>query len=92
MLTVIDEYTPECLAIDVARRLNSQSVLAVLAELMVQRGVPDQIRSDYGPEFEAHAVRDWITKVGAETLFIERGHSRRTATTRASTGSSAMSC
>ena len=45
MLTVIDEFTRECLAIDVARRLNSQSVLAVLADLMVQRGVPDHIRS-----------------------------------------------
>lgn len=46
MLTVIDEFTRECLAIDVARRLNSQSVLAVLADLMVKRGVPDHIRSD----------------------------------------------
>lgn len=73
MLTVIDEFTRECLAIDVARRLNSQSVLAVLADLMVRRGVPDHIRSDNGPEFAAHAVRDWITKVGAKTLFIEPG-------------------
>jgi transposase InsO family protein len=73
MLTVIDEFTRECLAIDVARRLNSQSVLAVLADLMVRRGVPDHIRSDNGPEFAAHAVRDWIAKVGAKTLFIEPG-------------------
>ncbi|MEM8643619.1 MAG: IS3 family transposase [Pseudomonadota bacterium] len=73
MLTVIDEFTRECLAIDVARRLNSQSVLAVLADLMVQRGVPDHIRSDNGPEFAAQAVRDWIAKVGAKTLFIEPG-------------------
>ncbi|MEO1476628.1 MAG: IS3 family transposase [Pseudomonadota bacterium] len=73
MLTVIDEFTRECLAIDVARRLNSQSVLTVLADLMVRRGVPDHIRSDNGPEFAAHAVRDWIAKVGAKTLFIEPG-------------------
>jgi len=73
MLTVIDEFTRECLAIDVARRLNSQSVLAVLADLMVRRGVPDHIRSDNGPEFAAHAVREWIAKVGAKTLFIEPG-------------------
>ncbi|MEM7188429.1 MAG: IS3 family transposase [Pseudomonadota bacterium] len=73
MLTVIDEFTRECLAIDVARRLNSQSVLAVLADLMVWRGVPDHIRSDNGPEFAAHAVRDWIARVGAKTLFIEPG-------------------
>jgi len=73
MLTVIDEFTRECLAIDVARRLNSQSVLAVLADLMVRRGVPDHIRSDNGPEFAAIAVREWIAKVGARTLFIEPG-------------------
>ncbi|MEO1042647.1 MAG: IS3 family transposase [Pseudomonadota bacterium] len=73
MLTVIDEFTHECLAIDVARRLNSQSVLAVLADLMVSRGVPDHIRSDNGPEFAAHAVREWVSKVGAKTLFIEPG-------------------
>ena len=73
MLTVIDEFTRECLAIDVARRLNSQSVLAVLADLMVRRGVPGHIRSDNGPEFAAHAVRDWIARVGAKTLFIEPG-------------------
>ncbi|MFC3303913.1 IS3 family transposase [Parvularcula lutaonensis] len=73
MLTVIDEFTRECLAIDVARRLNSQSVLAILADLMVQRGVPDHIRSDNGPEFAATAVREWIAKVGAKTLFIEPG-------------------
>ena len=60
-------------AIDVARHLNSQSVLAVLADLMVRRGVPDHIRSDNGPEFAATAVRDWIAKVGAKTLFIEPG-------------------
>lgn len=73
MLTVIDEFTRECLAIDAARRLNSQNVLTVLADLMVRRGVPDHIRSDNGPEFAAHAVRDWIAKVGTKTLFIERG-------------------
>ncbi|MEM1395827.1 MAG: IS3 family transposase [Pseudomonadota bacterium] len=73
ILTVIDEFTRECLAIDVARRLNSESVLAVLADLMVSRGVPDHIRSDNGPEFAAIAVREWIAKVGAQTLFIEPG-------------------
>ena len=73
MLTIIDEFTREYLAIDVARRLNSQSVLTVLADLMVRRGVPDHIRSDNGPEFTAQAVREWIAKVGARTLFIEPG-------------------
>ena len=73
MLTVIDEFTRECLAIEVARCLNSQSVLAVLADLMVTRGVPGYIRSDNGPEFVAKAVRDWVSRVGAKTLFIEPG-------------------
>jgi len=53
MLTVIDEHTRECLAIKVARRLNSKDVLEVLADLMVARGVPDHIRSDNGSEFTA---------------------------------------
>ena len=73
MLTVIDEFSRDCLAIDVARRLNSQSVLAVLADFMVARRVPDHIRSGNGPEFAAKAVREWIGKVGAKTLFIEPG-------------------
>jgi len=73
MLTVIDEFTRECLAIDVGRRLNSQTVLAILADLMVLRGVPDHIRSDNGPEFAAKAVREWIARIGAKTLFIEPG-------------------
>ena len=73
MLTVIDEFTRECLAIEVARRLDSQAVLAVLGDLMVARGVPGHIRSDNGPEFAANAVREWIAKVGSKTLFIEPG-------------------
>ncbi|MEO0624936.1 MAG: DDE-type integrase/transposase/recombinase [Pseudomonadota bacterium] len=54
----------KCMATEVARRLASQSVLAVLADLVVRRGVPDLVRSDNGPEFAAHAVREWIAKVG----------------------------
>jgi putative transposase len=73
MLTVMDEYTRECLAIDVARRLNSEDVLDRLAQLFVDRGTPDQIRSDQGPEFTAEAVRDWLGRVKVKTLFIERG-------------------
>jgi putative transposase len=73
MLTIVDEYTRECLAIEVARRLNSQSVLALLADLFVARGVPAHIRSDNGPEFTARAVRRWLARVGVQTLFIEPG-------------------
>ena len=73
MLTVIDEFTRECLAIEVARRLRSDDVLQVLADLMVQHGAPDHIRSDNGPEFTAKAVRAWLTRVEVKTLFIEPG-------------------
>jgi transposase InsO family protein len=73
LLTLVDEYTRECLAIDVGRRMTSEHLLSRLAELMVYRGVPDHIRSDNGPEFAAHAVRDWLARVGVKTLFIEPG-------------------
>ncbi len=73
MLTLIDEYTRECLAIDVARNLRSDDVLERLSWLMATRGVPDHIRSDNGPEFTATVVRDWLKKVGVRTLFIEPG-------------------
>ena len=73
LLVVVDEYSRECLAIDVARRLNSEDVLERLAWLFMIRGVPEHIRSDNGPEFTAHAVRDWLKRVGVRTLFIEPG-------------------
>ena len=59
LLTIIDEYSRECLAIDVDRRLNSDSVLDRLMRLFVERGLPDYIRSDNGGEFTANAVREW---------------------------------
>jgi transposase InsO family protein len=73
MLTILDEYSRECLAIDVARRLSSEDVLERLTDLFIRRGVPDYIRSDNGAEFTAHAVRDWLVRVGVRTLFIEPG-------------------
>jgi putative transposase len=73
MLTLVDEYTRECLAIDVARKLTSDDVLERLAWLMATRGVPEHIRSDNGPEFTATTVKEWLTKVGVKTLFIEPG-------------------
>jgi len=73
MLTLVDEYTRECLAIDVARKLTSDDVLERLAWLMATRGVPEHIRSDNGPEFTATVVREWLGKVGVKTLFIEPG-------------------
>ena len=73
MLNIIDEFTRECLAIDVARRLTSDDVLERLSDLFVRRGVPGHIRSDNGPEFTAVAVREWLGRLGVGTLFIEPG-------------------
>ena len=73
MLCVIDEYTRECLAIRVKRKLNSRDVLDTLGELFVRPGAPEHIRSDNGPEFIATALRDWLQRVGVKTLYIEPG-------------------
>jgi len=73
MLTLVDEYTRECLAIDVARRLRSDDVLERLSWLFATRGVPKHLRSDNGPEFTAQVVRNWLHRVGVKTLFIEPG-------------------
>jgi len=73
MLTIMDEYTRECLAIEVNRRLNSNNVLDVLSQLFFERGTPQYIRSDNGPEFIARRVRWWLKRQGLETLFIEPG-------------------
>ncbi len=73
LLTVIDEYTRECLAIRAWRRIRSSDVIETLAGLMTARGVPEHIRSDNGPEFTARAVREWLGKVRAKTLYIDPG-------------------
>jgi len=73
MLTVVDEYSRESLAIEVARRLTSKDVIRVLAKLMLKHGIPGHIRSDNGPEFVAKVVREWMHRLGVETLFIEPG-------------------
>ena len=73
MLNVIDEFTRECLAIRVARKLKALDVIDVLSDLFSLRGVPGHIRSDNGPEFIAKAVQDWIAAVGSQTAYIEPG-------------------
>lgn len=73
MLNIIDEFTRECLAIRIDRKLNSTDVIDALSDLFILRGVPGHVRSDNGPEFIAKAVRDWIVAVGAKTAFIEPG-------------------
>ncbi|MXP66171.1 IS3 family transposase, partial [Roseomonas sp. M0104] len=73
MLTVIDEFSGECLAIVVAGRLRSDDVRQVLADLFIERGPPDHSRSDNGPGLAAKAVRNWLGPVGVKTVFIEPG-------------------
>lgn len=73
MLNIVDEFTRECLAIRVNRKLNGTDVLDVLSTLFMLRGIPDHIRSDNGPEFVAKVVRDWIGAVGARTAYITPG-------------------
>jgi putative transposase len=73
MLTVIDEFSRQCLAITVARRLNSDDVLATLTELFVQHRPPAFIRSDNGGEFTAGVERDWLSRRQIKTLYIEPG-------------------
>ena len=72
-LNLIDEFTRECLAIRVKRKLNSVDVIDALTDQFILRGAPSFIRSDNGPEFIAEAVRTWITAVGAKTAYIEPG-------------------
>lgn len=73
LMTLIDEFTRECLAIRVARRINGLGVLETMADVMIARGVPEHIRSDNGAEMTAKVVRSWLANVGAKTLYIEPG-------------------
>ena len=73
MLVVIDEFTRECLAIEVARSFTAKQVVGVLRYLFAVRGLPRHIRSDNGPEFVAKKVRDWLDQAEVETLFIAKG-------------------
>ncbi len=73
MLNVVDEFTRECLAIRVGRKLKATDVIDVLSDLFILRGVPEYVRSDNGPEFVAEAVQEWVTAVGAKTAYIAPG-------------------
>lgn len=73
MLNVVDEFTHECLAIRISRKLKAIDVIDVLSDLFILRGVPGHIRSDNGPEFVARVLQEWIAAVGAKTAYIEPG-------------------
>ena len=72
-LSIVDEYTRECLALKVDRSITSEDVIDTLAELLAMRGVPKHIRSDNGPEFIARAIQRWLRQVEVETLYVEPG-------------------
>ena len=73
LMTLIDEFSRECLAIRVARRINGMAVLETMADAMIAHGVPEHIRSDNGSEMTAKIVRGWLAGVGTQTLYIEPG-------------------
>jgi transposase InsO family protein len=73
ILNILDEYTRECLASVVARRIRSRDVLLILADLFLSHGIPMHIRSDNGPEFIARKLRQWLTALQVTPLYIEPG-------------------
>ena len=73
MLNIIDEFSRECLAIRINRQLKATDVIDALSDLFILRGIPTHIRSDNGPEFIAHNLRNWLSAVGAKTAYIMPG-------------------
>ena len=92
MLTVIDEFSRQCLAITVARRLNSDDVLATLTELMVKHGPPAFLRSDNGGEFTAGVVRDWLKCIQVKTCISSPAVPGKMATMNRLTANCGMNC
>ena len=72
-LSIVDEYTRECLSLKCDRSITSEDVIDTLAELFAMRGVPQYIRSDNGPEFVAKAIQRWLEQLEVEALYIEPG-------------------
>lgn len=73
ILNIIDEFSRECLASFVARRIRSKDVILVLAELFLKHGCPEHIRSDNGPEFIAKQLKEWLKLLAVKPLYIEPG-------------------
>ena len=73
ILTMLDEYSRECLALEVAHNFGSEDLKQVLGRLFVHRGIPRHMRSDNGPEFREGGLLDWYRRLGVQTLFIEPG-------------------
>jgi transposase InsO family protein len=73
ILPIVDEFTRECLVMLVGRSLGAKEVIEALAKAASQRGMPEHLRSDNGPEFIADAVKCWLAQEGTKTLYIEPG-------------------
>lgn len=73
LMTLVDEFSRQCLAIKVGRRLNSMDVIETLADAMLEHDIPAHVRSDDGAEMTANIVRDRLGRLGAKTLFIVPG-------------------
>jgi transposase InsO family protein len=73
MLTLLDEYTRECLAVHVAWSIRAVDVIQVIERAMVKQGVPEHIRSDNGSEFIAYAIQDWLRDKNVKTIYIHPG-------------------
>ena len=73
ILVIIDEYSRKCLALFVARSITAERVMHVLADLFIKHGVPDNLRSDNGPEFMAARLKQWLSELHVQTQYIEPG-------------------
>ena len=73
VMPIVDEYSRECLALEMERSITSEGVIGTLDRLFTKRGEPAYIRSDNGPEFIAEAIKRWLADCGVETLYIEPG-------------------
>ena len=73
LLTLLDEFSRESLAIEVRRRFSGAEVIEGLSDVMLIHGIPEHIRSDNGPEMTSKRVRNWLEQIGSQTLFIEPG-------------------
>ena len=92
MLTVLDEFTRQALAVKVRTKMGAEDVLEVLYPLLLRHGTPEYIRSDNGPEFAAEATQDWLRRVGIKPIRIYPGSPWETDTTSGSTEHSARRC
>jgi len=73
MLTMIDEFSRQCLVVHCARRIGADTVIEQLANAMIVHGIPVHIRSDNGPEFIANRLRNWLEQIGVKTAYITPG-------------------